>query len=863
MSDSTLSTIVFHNSEVVSRMLPAPRHHELKYPLHGTRVTVRDLFGNIAVRVKQRAKVQASRGEQERAWHNLKRRVVEILVAWNAEIFFAMKDVDTQKEMKLRPRASLQACKQLSFQHVQDILVQSSYLSDYNDTWIPLSASGHSVKIKGAISVVPKPAKTVQFISFGILPIRNSGSGSILYDDINRIFYCSSFGFAEEELASRSQRDRNVISADSANMTTRKNRRDLDMWPMFYFNINIKEIISAKQMQSEDFLSDEQLKLTSKVLNKAIIEWLSSRGYTIQTGRKQRFIPAGQASIRSPSCSQTRTRSHRQTDHQGIDHARSSLQRSSRSCMSLGESQQGSCNQHRRTGSSSDSTLVKPRISERADPASADSISNTLMNSKYVHARIDSQENERNPSLNGDAKCNVCLSKGIDVTSPVEKGPVRCASSSNRFANNQEDQIEVGYVDESNNEALRWIDPLNGSITLVDSRTGNILPNQGGRAGLRPDSQRLSLRPSTNTSTLSLTSRKDVTWIREFLKGWKNTVFEPSDSRIPRANLTNNACRGTNQHIPESLELKTQRLNKTALSSCTVIGQVDTKFILTTMSSTCFASEDDMENQRTSKILVLVDQHAADERCKVEKLFLDLCERGSKSDYILPSCQNQSFRIKRTQLLQPVRFEASEQEAALFVAQRDTFLKWGIIFDTDLQRKHDSNDEPVIIVHEVPMVIAERCRSEPKLLIELLRSEIWRNADSGIKNGLTQALAVNCHDGNRSWSKHLELCPTGLIELINSRACRSAIMFNDTLSHEECVVLIEKLAESSLPFQCAHGRPSMVPLIDLGRKEHSVTHAVDNLTNAFGHSNINNKSYQRGSSEISFAAAYKRWRSSM
>jgi hypothetical protein len=43
-----------------------------------------------------------------------------------------------------------------------------------------------------------------------------------------------------------------------------------------------------------------------------------------------------------------------------------------------------------------------------------------------------------------------------------------------------------------------------------------------------------------------------------------------------------------------------------------------------------------------------------------------------------------------------------------------------------------------------------------------------------------------------------------------------AIMFNDILSVNQCEDLIDRLSRCAFPFQCAHGRPSMAPLIDLG-----------------------------------------------
>lgn len=42
-------------------------------------------------------------------------------------------------------------------------------------------------------------------------------------------------------------------------------------------------------------------------------------------------------------------------------------------------------------------------------------------------------------------------------------------------------------------------------------------------------------------------------------------------------------------------------------------------------------------------------------------------------------------------------------------------------------------------------------------------------------------------------------------------------MFNDPLSVEECSNLVRRLAGCAFPFQCAHGRPSMVPLAHLSQ----------------------------------------------
>jgi DNA mismatch repair protein MLH3 len=41
-------------------------------------------------------------------------------------------------------------------------------------------------------------------------------------------------------------------------------------------------------------------------------------------------------------------------------------------------------------------------------------------------------------------------------------------------------------------------------------------------------------------------------------------------------------------------------------------------------------------------------------------------------------------------------------------------------------------------------------------------------------------------------------------------------MFNDPLTVEQCKELMERLSHTAVPFRCAHGRPSIVPLVELG-----------------------------------------------
>ena len=54
--------------------------------------------------------------------------------------------------------------------------------------------------------------------------------------------------------------------------------------------------------------------------------------------------------------------------------------------------------------------------------------------------------------------------------------------------------------------------------------------------------------------------------------------------------------------------------------------------------------------------------------------------------------------------------------------------------------------------------------------------------------------------------------PTFVTRCLNSLACKRAIKFGHTLTRLECIDLMDKLMQTKLPFQCAHGRPTVVPV---------------------------------------------------
>ena len=240
------------------------------------------------------------------------------------------------------------------------------------------------------------------------------------------------------------------------------------------------------------------------------------------------------------------------------------------------------------------------------------------------------------------------------------------------------------------------------------------------------------------------------------------------------------------------------KLTKAGLRNAEVISQVDKKYILIKMAGITSSSSPD-----PSGLLVIVDQHAADERVRVEALFAELCSPEE------PPQGDQTGTLSGS-----LTYKISPREADLFTRHHASFSEWKIhytITTSGCEKKEDP-EENTLTITSLPEMVSDRCTSEPSLAIDILRRHIPALEDTATMAHVTPTSAALSSDPHAPLLSH---CPTALVDMINSRACRSAIMFNDPLELDECRVLIGKLAECKFPFQCAHGRPSMIPLLDL------------------------------------------------
>ncbi|KAL5538811.1 hypothetical protein UlMin_045599 [Ulmus minor] len=209
--------------------------------------------------------------------------------------------------------------------------------------------------------------------------------------------------------------------------------------------------------------------------------------------------------------------------------------------------------------------------------------------------------------------------------------------------------------------------------------------------------------------------------------------------------------------IPESI-------NKNFLVDAKVLQQVDKKFIPVV----------------AGRILALVDQHAADERIRLEELRQKVLSGEEKTITFLD--------VEQELMLPEIGYQLLHNYA-------ETIKRWGWICNIHAQDSW-SFKRTMSLLHKQPTIVT--LTAVPRILGVNL-------SDADLMEFLQQ---LDVTDGSSK-------IPPAVLRILNSKACRSAIMFGDSLLPSECSLIIEELKQTSLCFQCAHGRPTTAPLVNL------------------------------------------------
>lgn len=784
------------------------------------------------VRVKQRYLASEDKSEQDRLWELLKQNVVSLLVASGSVVAVKMRDVSTSKSLTLcapRERSTLELGPgpPEKLRLALSTLQQAGMVSPGSiASWIPASASSRSIAIKGGICLEPAPSKSIQFLSLGINPLSRSGHNE-LYDHINRLFSRSRFGMLEEETLteqekSRRQQDRRFKQDGFTNKQLLA-EKGVDRWPMFVLSISFKENGSRHGHQTLD--GDTKFASVISVLGALVDGWLALNHFRPQNRKAKERDSVPDIEDQSAAIPELSFDTHPAKKTQPVAHweqRSTSRQRvASRTRPYTGVS---SINELSRIKSANRSLLEKgrPYTPGSKRPQTAPSFVASL-----EKRSSDSSVKRAKTGLDRLSYISELSRNDLQSTSASSQDPAPCTREA----------ADVGCSDILEDEVMNWIDPITKQIHRINSRTGAIIPPDLRKNASNLGHSSISDRKSQNvfTPSLRLPLRAESTdkptergWLDGILKNWQNPVFRCTEKSIQRASLhipgeeTGAITTGKfnftttaqiDQAFKEVSHLNASRITKEALRNARVISQVDKKFILVALNA---SNSENITNKAQRNMLVMIDQHAADERVKVEQLLQELSKPPSNTETPYKSSLGCRSRICTLLLVKPLTFRISSREIEYFRTHAGHFAEWGILYDLP-QSSKDSREEMEsdIVIRCLPPVIAERCKLDPKVFINLIRSELWKLVES-FHTRPTRSPAVYEEGEEHDWLKIIGSFPQGLLDMVNSRACRSAIMFNDALSKRDCEELVKALAKCKFPFLCAHGRPSMVPLLDLG-----------------------------------------------
>lgn len=688
--------------------------------------------------------------------------IVGLLLVWPDEVSLAIRHAMSSNAVSLRTMESSHAVgsredrsTSLLLARTPSLLAQASLSDDFDaDSWVEVGARGFGVSVRGCVCLAPTATKRLQFMAIGIEPLLNEHSANVLYEEVNGVFANSTFGVID----SGSDEDSSDAKDKRTYLTIRdlKMRKGVDRWPAFALQIQFEGRTTKGAHAIEDILDGRSADLT------VITNLLRALAY--QFLKKHHFRPKPLDS----SLQQTRAKEPTETKHiSGFIPPESRAQSTSENDQQ--DLAPTSVEFARRSTPSSMRTVSERRSESPFDAWSRVKVGRPSGATKVGRSTSQPTQTPRRPLL--DSTGRLLRKPFNDITPTPPKSELWPEAETLQTRQGQECNRS------SQSDTVVWVDPITKIRSTINSRTGFVVKSDS------TAERRVSLR--TSASEQGQSKSEPALWIREMLSDWQNPAFAPTEAPIPQAKdpleaaarSARGAASANCSHmnfgdISEASMLHfTGRVSKHALRASKVIAQVDLKFILvklalhTARSTQPSASESWRSD--SGELLVLIDQHAADERCRVEQL---------QKEYF--AADNRESGANTDQLEKPIHFELSRQEGLLLARFKEHFKYWGIVYEvqpteTSVTRR-DLTSKTKVQIQSLPPSILERSRLEPRLLIELVRKEAWRLRDE-------PSLAVSqgpggadvSREGENDWVQRFHGCPPGVLDLINSRACRS------------------------------------------------------------------------------------------
>lgn len=719
---------------------------------------------------------------------------VALLIPWPAAVSVSIRDSGSRQTLSLKtgsePKKWVNDSCGLLF---QASLCDTPSVSD----WVPIGASSPTLSFSGFVSRRPVATKRVQFISLGILPLSNESRCNVLYEEANKMFADSSFGNVENENDDVETSEKET--ADGFTQRQLKARKGVDRWPMFFLKLSP----TTSSVDMDSILDDRQpsLAIVTDLLKAMFFEFL-----------KRHHCRPRQVAL------STKSRPISQQRHDSLYKADdlTSLSTSRKKQKILGSDL-------RLTGSSTPPTSQQEGQDGR--PASPLAISLRVKSGKTLHTfdklappRSRTQSGPATPDQTSQNSTPGCITDGSRASTPAEPFRPPLFDANGKLTRKPFDDIDPrellsgGTVRGSGislqqaeqpiatsgtaprDETIEHSDPVTRTATNSDLRTGLVASRKSSTTSQRQSalsSKETSRDPEEHLSETNITTP----WVADLMSKWKNPVFELTDPPIPKlpdvveslgleARVTGQYCHHEQDMFTtgtrhEAAAMGHQgRLSKSTLQKAHLIAQVDRKFIFAKLpfDHVKGSATEDSAPSEPSYVLALIDQHAADERCRVEELM---------AGYFKPFTESNGDRVWKAvteTLKRPVQFELPGQDKDVLREFRSYFAYWGICYDVEAaatghkHRKASLDTKAKVVVRSLPPAILERCRTDPRLLADLIRREAWILKDEGRliqPPVLVPASSVGLGSGIPAWVSLFHACPSGIVDLINSRSCRS------------------------------------------------------------------------------------------
>lgn len=190
------------------------------------------------------------------------------------------------------------------------------------------------------------------------------------------------------------------------------------------------------------------------------------------------------------------------------------------------------------------------------------------------------------------------------------------------------------------------------------------------------------------------------------------------------------------QHEGEHIHANSLQLSKTGLHHARVLSQLDFKFILCTMEVIIPST---LESQQSCTVLVVIDQHAADERVRVERMMkvMCACSSSAQNDILCHSTtaaletslhgqghgdtvHTLPHRLDSMAMIPALPITLSKREWKLVDQYADWLFRWGIAVSMcsnsseagDLRRPSDPSLQEDLIVEAEPMMVSHHFSEE-------------------------------------------------------------------------------------------------------------------------------------------------------